>query len=240
MNTWNYHPSPNIGTPIASRLTRFPREPGMFAYAVRSIAALLLRAWMRVYHRLAIDGRDNLPAGGSYVLVCNHTSHLDTLGLLCAVPLRRIHHCFPAAAADYFFTNLPRSAVSATLINALPFDRAGGGEQSLALCDALLREGDNILILFPEGTRSTSGEIGRFRSGIGRLAAGKDLDVVPCHLQGGMQAWPKGRWLPRPRRLRLRIGTPRNFGHLDASPESVHTVCADLHRQVSELGGRGA
>lgn len=237
MNTWSYHPSPDIGTPIASRLRRFPREPGMFAYALRSIAALLLRAWLRTYHRLVIDGRENLPASGSFVLVCNHTSHLDTLCLLSSVPLRRIHHCFPAAAADYFFINLPRSAISATLINALPFDREGGGAESLALCSALLEEGGNILILFPEGTRTTSGEIGRFRSGIGRLAAGKDLDVVPCHLEGGMQAWPKGKRLPRPRRLRLRIGQPRNFLHLDGSPESVQAVCTDLQGRVGELGG---
>lgn len=240
MNTWNYHPSPDIGTPIARRLRSFPREPGMVAYALRSIAALLLRAWLRIYHRLVIDGRDNLPAGGSYILVCNHASHLDTLCLLSSVPLRRIHHCFPAAAADYFFTNLPRSAVSATLINALPFDRAGGGAQSLALCAALIDEGGNILVLFPEGTRTTSGAIGRFRSGIGRLAAGKDIDIVPCHLEGGRQAWPKGKLLPRPRRLRLRIGQARNFRDLDGSAESVRAVCADLQRCVSELGGHSS
>ncbi len=237
MNNWNYHPSPDIGTPIADRLRNFPREPGMLAYAVRSVAALVLRAWMRLYHRLRIDGRELLPAGGSYVLVCNHTSHLDTLCLLSAVELRRIHRSFPAAAADYFFTNLPRSLVSATLINALPFDRESGGADSLELCRALLREEGNVLILFPEGTRTTTGEIGRFRSGIGRLAAGADLDVLPCHLEGGMQAWPKGKLLPRPGRLHLRIGPARNYRRLDSSPESVRAVCADLQSAVSELGG---
>ena len=209
----------------------------MLAYTVRSIGALLLRAWMRVYHRLQVDGRENLPAHGSYVLVCNHTSHLDTLCLLSAVALRRIHHCFPAAAADYFFTSLPRSAVSAILINALPFDRKAGGAQSLDLCSRLLQEEGNILILFPEGTRTTTGAIGRFRSGIGRLAAGTDLDIVPCHLEGGMRAWPKGKLLPRPRRLRLRIGQAKNFGHLDTTAESVKAVCADLQRCVTQLGG---
>ena len=237
MNTWNYHPSPNIGTPISKRLTSFPREPGMLAYAVRSIAAMLLRAWMRAYHRLRIEGQENLPATGSCVLVCNHTSHLDTLCLLSAVPLRKIHHCFPAAAADYFFTSLPRSAVSAVLINALPFDREAGGAESLAACDELLRQDANILILFPEGTRTTTGAIGRFRSGIGRLAAGRDIDVVPCHLEGGMRAWPKGRLFPRPRRLRLRIGRARNYHHLDDSRESVKAVCDELRQCVVELGG---
>lgn len=240
MNKWSYHPSPDIGTPIAERLRNFPREPGMLAYAVRSVAALVLRAWMRLYHRLRIDGREHLPASGSYVLVCNHTSHLDTLCLLCAVGLRRIHHCFPAAAADYFFTNLPRSAVSATLINALPFDRESGGGRSLDLCAALLRDEGSVLILFPEGTRTTTGELGRFRSGVGRLAAGADVDVLPCRLEGGLRAWPKGNLLPRPGRLRLRIGPARNYRHLDASPESVRAVCADLQRCVGELGDHGA
>jgi 1-acyl-sn-glycerol-3-phosphate acyltransferase len=235
MENWQYRPSPGIGIPTSERLRSFPREPGMLACAIRSIAALLLRVWLRTYHRLQIEGRENLPSSGSCVLVCNHTSHLDALCLLCAVPLSRIHHCFPAAAADYFFSSLPRSAVSAILINALPFDRNAKGADSLALCSALLNDEGNILILFPEGTRTTMGTMGRFRSGIGRLAAGTDLDVLPCHLDGGIKAWPKGRLLPRPRRLRLRIGQPRNYGHLDGSPSSVRAVCADLEARVAEL-----
>ena len=236
MDTWKYHPSSRIDTPVSESLRSFPREPAMLTYAIRTVAALLLRIWMRVYHRLHIDGRDHLPRSGSYVLVCNHTSHLDTLCLLCAAALRRIHQCFPAAAADYFFSSLPRSAVSAILINALPFDREAKGAESLALCSALLENDGNILIIFPEGTRTTTGAMGRFRSGIGRLAAGRDLDILPCHLDGGMRAWPKGKLFPRPRRLRLRIGPAQNYRHLDRSPESVKAVCADLEERVADLG----
>ncbi len=236
MENWQYRPSPGIGTPVAESLRSFPREPGMLAYAIRSLAALLLRVWLRTYHRLGIEGRENLPKRGSYVLVCNHTSHLDALCLQCAVPLSRIHSCFPAAAADYFFSSLPRSAISAIVINALPFDRQANGGESLALCSEVLEKAGNILILFPEGTRTTTGSMGRFRSGIGRLAAGHDVDVLPCHLDGGIEAWPKGRLFPRPRRLRLRIGQTRNYGHLDRSPSSVRAVCADLEVRVAELG----
>jgi 1-acyl-sn-glycerol-3-phosphate acyltransferase len=237
METWKYHPSPGIGTPVSQSLRNFPREPGMLAYAVRSLAAMLLRAWLRTYHRLHIDGRENLPSRGSYVLVCNHTSHLDTLCLLSSVPLSRIHHCFPAAAADYFFSSLPRSAIAAILINALPFDRQAKSTESLALCTELLGIEGNILILFPEGTRTTTGTMGRFRSGIGRLAAGNDVDVLPCRLDGGIEAWPKGRLFPRPRRLCLRIGRARNYAHLDRTASSVRAVCADLEARVAELGG---
>ena len=96
-----------------------------------------------------------------------------------------------------------------------------------------------MLIIFPEGTRTTSGEMGRFRSGIGRLVVGTDLPVVPCHLDGGLKAWPKGKGFPRPHKLQLRIGAPMTFGHLDKSSESVVKICRDLQDSVAALGRKG-
>jgi len=236
MNDWEYHPPSDIDETIAEHLRNFPRQPYMLTHALRSMVALLLRGWMRIYHRMRIDGRENLPKSGSYVLVCNHTSHLDTLCMLCSVPLRQIHRTFPAAAADYFFSSLPRSAISAILINALPFDRQLKGAESLAVCGELLKNEGNVLIIFPEGTRTTNGDMGRFRSGIGRLVVGTDLPVLPCYLEGGLKAWPKGKVFPRPYALTLRIAAPRSYAHLDKSSESVRKICHDLKDSVAELG----
>ena len=236
MDEWEYHPPPDIEVSMADQLRDFPREPHMFIYAIRSVAALLLRGWMRVYHRLRIEGGENLPEQEAFILVCNHTSHLDTLCMLCAVPLRKIHRAFPAAAADYFFSSMPRTAVSAILINALPFERKVKGGQSLTVCAELLKNEGNVLIIFPEGTRTTTGEIGRFRSGIGRLLAGTSLSVLPCYLQGGFEAWPKGKRWPRPFRLRLRIGKPCKYAHLEKSTTSVRHICEDLQQRVAQLG----
>lgn len=236
MDEWEYQPPPDIDATMAEALRRFPRQPDMFIYGIRSVATLMLRGWLRLYHRLRIEGRENLPEHGSFVLVCNHTSHLDALTMLSSVPLRKIHRTFPAAAADYFFSSLPRTAVSAILINALPFDRKVKGAESLTVCSHLLDNEGNILVIFPEGTRTTTGDMGRFRSGIGRLVVGTDLAVVPCHLAGGMKAWPKGKAFPRPHRLRLRIGTPRTYAHLAKTSESVGEICRDLQESVAELG----
>ena len=118
MTEWEYHPSPDIDKTMSEHLRNFPRQPNMLMYAIRSIVALLLRGWMRVFHRMHIEGRENLPESGSFVLVCNHTSHLDPLCILCSVPLKGIHRTFPAAAADYFFSSLPRTAVSAAVANS--------------------------------------------------------------------------------------------------------------------------
>lgn len=236
MTEWEYHSPPDIDETMSEHLGNFPRQPYMLIYAIRSAAALLLRAWMRFYHRLRVEGRENMPGTGSFVLVCNHTSHLDTLSMLCSVPLQRLHQTFPAAAADYFFSSLPRSAVSAILINALPFDRKLKGAESLTVCSELLSNEGNVLIIFPEGTRTTTGELGRFRSGIGRLLAGTDLPVLPCYLDGGLRAWPKGKMIPRPFSLRLRIGAPRSYGHLEKTSESVQSICQELQESVAELG----
>jgi 1-acyl-sn-glycerol-3-phosphate acyltransferase len=93
-----------------------------------------------------------------------------------------------------------------------------------------------VLIIFPEGTRSRSGELGRFRSGVARLVAGTRTPVVPCHLSGAFEAWPKGRALPRPFPLRLRIGEPRTFPDVSVlDRQAVTDISAKLRDEVAAL-----
>jgi 1-acyl-sn-glycerol-3-phosphate acyltransferase len=238
VDDWSYEPAPDLEQSVAERMQHFPRYPDMTIYALRSGFQIALRAFLRGYHRIDVQGREHLPVDGSFVMVCNHSSHLDALCLLSSLPLRRVHRAFPVAAADYFFSSLPRSFISVVFVNGLPFNRDGKGGDSLEVCRQLLaRPGGNILILFPEGTRDTSGRIGRFRSGIGRLVAGTRTPVVPCHLSGAQKAFPKGALLPRPRPLRLHIGRARTFP--DVSPrdyEAVAALCAELREDVVALG----
>ena len=235
METWHYEPVSDLDQPLLERLRRFPREPDITIYGIRSLAALIVRGWLRVYHRFKIVGREHLPAEGSFVLVANHTSHLDTLCLLAALPLRKLHRAFPAAAQDYFFVGMPRLAAAAILVNALPFARQIHHRQSLELCRKLLEKPGNILILFPEGTRSTTGLIGDFRPGIGLLAAATSVPVVPCHLSGAFRAWPKGRWLPYPRAVRLRIGSPKIYSTLVPSRQTALQIAGELCEAVLAL-----
>jgi len=230
MNEWRYEPAQDLDQPVVERLRRFPREPDMSVYAVRSLAALACRGWLKLYHRMEIAGREHLPQDGSFVMVANHASHLDVLCLLAALPLRRLHHAFPAAAHDYFFVSAPRLAVAAIFVNALPFERQIHLRQSLELCRQLLANPGNILILFPEGTRTQTGEIGAFRPGVGWLLAGTEIPVLPCRLEGCYQALPKGACWPRPYRLRLAIGAPRTYPR--AEP---HAVADDLRQVIYEM-----
>lgn len=210
--------------------------PGIVLGGVRFLTALALRTWLRLYDRLTIVGRENLPADGSFILVANHASHLDALCLLSAIPVDRLHRTYPAAAADYFCVNSWRAFVAKLLTNALPFDRHSCWH-SVRTCDQLLNANPGtILILFPEGTRSGDRELGEFKPGVGLLTAGRDTPVVPCHLAGTHDALPKGSWFPRPRSVRLTIGKPRVYAHLPANRASRRRICRELRDAVIELG----
>src|SRR5262249_41984646 len=145
---------------------------------------VVLRCWLRVYHRFTIVGTENLPAGRPFVMIANHASHLDTVCLLSALPLHRLHHAFPAAAKDYFCMGAPRALLAAVLFNALPLERHLAPWDSLSTCSHLLQGPDNVLIFFPEGARSGGAEPGEFKPGVAMLVAGRDVPVVPCHLAG--------------------------------------------------------
>jgi 1-acyl-sn-glycerol-3-phosphate acyltransferase len=208
MEEWDYQPTADFDKTPIERLSAFPRQPDMLVYALRLAAHAVIRAWMFVYHRFRIRGREHLPLDRPFVMVANHASHLDAVCLLSALPLKRIQRAYPAAAKDYFFTTMPKVAFSAIVVNAMPFDRKENPRESLAVCRDLLTTPGHVLILFPEGTRSATGEMAPFKPGIGFLTAGTDIPVVPCHLAGAFRAWPKGAWFPRPRKVELRIGNP--------------------------------
>jgi 1-acyl-sn-glycerol-3-phosphate acyltransferase len=234
---WTYQPSSQLDQSLVERLKHFPREPEIVMYALRLFCNAVMRLWLRCYHRLSIHGREHLPAHGPFIVIANHTSHLDAMCLLSMLPVRAIHHTFPAAASDYFFVSLPRLALAAVVINALPFHRQAGIHQSLNLCRHLLEApgSRNILILFPEGTRQSGGQIGTFKPGIALLASRCGVPVVPCYLENTGKAWPRGKWFPRPRRVRLHIGPPRIYARETGAPrthQDLQAITDDLRQAV--------
>src|SRR5438045_3459535 len=121
MKKWRYDSARDLDQAPINRLRQFPREPDMIVYGLRSLCALIIRGLLRVYNRFEIVGHENLRTNRSLVIVANHCSHLDTLCLLAALPLRKLHRAFPAAATDYFFKSIPRLWIAAVVVNALAF-----------------------------------------------------------------------------------------------------------------------
>lgn len=235
MKSWEYQPSESISKSISEKLSVFPRERDMTQSILRCFWGVALRTFLGVYFRLNFVGKENLPKKKSYVLISNHSSHLDAVCLSSALPIRKIDSTFSVAAKDYFFSSFWRCLFSAVFVNALPFDREKRKRESLELCADVLNLSDQVLIMFPEGTRSPDGEIQPFKAGIGILVAGTERLVVPSYIDGAHSAWPKGLRAPRPKKVTVKIGEPMNFNHLSRTKEGYEEVAKSTEKAVREL-----
>lgn len=189
--------------------------------------------------RVKCDGLENIPKNKPYILAANHCSHLDlpsirkSLGALA-------DNLHAMAAKDYFFDNPIKSWFFTTFLNALPLDREANAAESLAVCKTVLEAGRSILI-FPEGTRSLTGELQQFKPGIGVLAIELDFPLIPVYLRGTYAALPKGRIIPRSGRIEVRFGKPIDFSDLKAKIGKTPTIelyraaVARLQEKVIEL-----
>lgn len=247
MANWNFEPAKDTGLPPAERLKSVHREPGLVSSAARLAASTATAAYLRIYHRLTIRGAHHIPPEPPFVLVGNHESHLDALMLAAAIPHTLRPRVFPIAAGDTFFTSPASSAFAAMFMNALPLWRKSVGSHALgALRERLEQRGPAAcgFILFPEGTRSRDGSLGRFKPGLGMLVAGTPVPVVPCWIDGAFEALPPDKKIPRPKKLTLSIGPPLTFASLGNEREGWTQLVASVEAAVvalrdGENGGSG-
>ncbi len=156
-----------------------------------------------------VEGLDHLQGLRPPVMfVANHASHLDTPLVLCSLPAEWRRRTAVAAAADYFFDVRWRAATTALVFNTFPIERTGG-KRAASTARQLVSEGWSLLV-FPEGTRSKDGCMGRFRHGASRLCLEFGIPAVPVALRGPFAAMPRGRSWPLPGRfpISVRFGPP--------------------------------
>jgi 1-acyl-sn-glycerol-3-phosphate acyltransferase len=211
---WKLQPARDHGLPLGKRMASLQRESGLVSTGLHLACWTVIRTYLAFWHRLKIIGQENLPAEPPYILVANHTSHLDALVLAAPLPWRLRDRVFPIAAGDIFFETPVMKAFSAFFLNALPMWRKKCGPHALQELRERLEIDPCVFVLFPEGARSRDGAMLPFKKGLGMLVAGTKVPVVPCHLDGCFEALPAGEKWPRRRRITVRIGKPMEFSEV--------------------------
>lgn len=210
--------------PVGELAAGWPR-----AWPARALRALIQHGLMFPLHRVLarpfrVAGGDALAdLAGPVLLVSNHCSHADTPSILRALPTHLRRRTAVAAAADYFYRSQWLGGMATIALGTFPFSRAGAVRASLEHCGDLADEGWSILI-FPEGTRSTSGAMAPFRGGIGLLATGLHLPIVPIALIGTHGVWPKGARRPVAGPITVRIGRPFEISRHSDPAETVTVI----------------
>lgn len=226
----------------AHRRTVTPREfPTDWARtpAARGARAALqsvgLAPVVRAEVATVVSGVDRLERLGdsAAVLVMNHASHLDTAVLLTALPTALRRRTAVAAAADYFFDRWWRGAGTALLFGTVPIERRGGAPSRTP--GRLLDDGW-LVVVFPEGTRSVDGWVGRFRLGAANLALEHGVPLVPVAVRGSHQAMPRGRGWPvagRPQ-VHVTFGAPLHPEPGETAADLTERVGAEVARLLDE------
>jgi 1-acyl-sn-glycerol-3-phosphate acyltransferase len=170
--------------------------------------------WFCVFNRLSREGTDHIPRRGAFILAANHCSNLDPVVVGAACP-RRLRFM---AKEELFRVPLLGTLIDA--LGAVPVPRSDrqGAAAVLRLTLSRLEAAESVLV-FPEGTRSRDGRLGKLEGGVALLAIKTGLPVIPAFLSGTFEALPSGVSFPRPSKIRLRFGEPLEAASWSDLPE---------------------
>jgi long-chain acyl-CoA synthetase len=187
----------------------------------------------RTMSRLEVEGLENLPKQGPYILCSNHQSFFDPIPLLAGLPFWALKRMFAVGTSEIFGAGimtwvawLLRVVVVDPDANLIPAMRAGAFG---------LRHGMSLL-LYPEGERSIDGTPKTFKKGGAILSIHLQVPLVPVAIEGSYEAWPRGKPFQKFAPLKIRIGEallppPESA----ASEEAYATLTAQLKENVVRM-----
>jgi 1-acyl-sn-glycerol-3-phosphate acyltransferase len=164
---------------------------------------------------ISVQGRENIPVSNGFILASNHTSYLDPiiLGVVCHKELYFVvkRELFRLGAFSWLIKNL----------NTFPITRGQPELSALKKILKKLRQG-GIVVIFPEGTRSKDGRLGKPEKGAGLIAIKSNLPVVPVYIQGTYEALPVGSRCIRLNPIKVWFGKPISSDVLKNAKDLEH------------------
>ncbi|PJE97955.1 1-acyl-sn-glycerol-3-phosphate acyltransferase [Streptomyces carminius] len=210
----------------------------MFYYVLKYV---LLGPLLRLLFRPRIEGLEHVPDEGAAIVAGNHLSFSDHF-LMPAILRRRITFL---AKAEYFTGPGVKGRLTAAFfrsVGQIPVDRSGRGAGRAAIEEGLkVLDRDELLGIYPEGTRSHDGRLYRGRTGVAVMALRSKAPVVPCAMVGTFELQPPGRKLPRIGRVTIRFGEPLDFSRFAGMHEDrtvLRAVTDEIMYAIMNLSGQ--
>ena len=205
------------------------------------LSRVIAGPFLRLLWRPEITGSEHIPQAGGAIIASNHLSIVDSVFL----PLMLQRPLTFAAKSEYFTGRSLSSRFAGAYLRAtkqLSVDRAEAraAQDMLDSALALLRAGE-LFGIYPEGTRSPDGKLYRGRTGVGWLALHSGVPVIPVAMVGTDRVLPPGQSIPRPRKVRIRVGEPITFGaYLDGGPTATarRAVTDEVMKAIHALSGQ--
>ena len=202
---------------------------GRFLYAFAKNSVIVLA---KVLFFIRYKGAGNIPRTGGVILASNHASHLDPPLVGVGVP-RKVTFI---AKQELF--RVPLLGWWLRQIGQISVERGGGGRAALNAAEKVLRDG-GVIIIFPEGTRTQTGRMGRGHTGVAVLALKTGVPVVPVAIEGTFEAFGKGKRIIKPNRVSVVYGEPIHFDQLksqsgEIQKQELETATAKVMLAIQE------
>lgn len=203
------------------------------SFAQRSVYAALrvfFRLLFVVLYRVRVEGRQHIPPSGAALVCANHQSHLDPIIVGLAFD-RRLNFL----ARKSLFTN-PAFGWLIRFLDAIPLDRDGFSLAGIKETLKRLRK-EELVLIFPEGTRTPDGAMAAVKPGVGALARRGGVAVLPVGFDGAYEIWPRRRRLPLPLGvIEIVVGEPIDPAMVGALSEEQ--LLAELERRLTACVAR--
>ena len=196
---------------------------------------LLVHGLNRLLFRTTVDGSELVPTTGPVIIAPVHRSFIDFF-VASEVTRRKLHYM----AKDSLWRHKPLDRILPA-VGAFPVHRESADREALRRAQQVLDAGE-VLILFPEGERRSGPVVQDLHEGVAFLAARTGATVVPVGIGGSASVMPKGKRLPRPRRIHLIVGQtlapPARTGSGRVSRSTIHAVTEALTASLQDLYDR--
>ena len=190
---------------------------------------LTLGTFLRIMFRPRYLGRDKIPVDGPLIIAANHLSHIDPAFIMTATK-RPVSYM---SKKEHFDGAIRRLVFKQ--VGVIPVDREEGGKDALNGAIEILEKGGAIGI-FPEGTRSRDGKMGKGKTGVARLAALTGAAVVPVAIRQTDGVWPVSKRAPRPwRKFYYKFGDPIYFDYKEKNHENFRKFTDSVMSRIVEL-----
>ncbi len=205
---------------------------------LRGVLTALVAAWTRmpfwlVGRRLHIRGSEHIARSRRYLVVANHSSMYDIPAMLAVMPDMAIMgraHLARIPLFGYFLRS----------IRYIPVDTTSLRKAAEAVREAIRRTHEGLSIgMFPEGTRTTDGEVQRLRLGFLRILREGKLDLLPVHIDGTWTLKPKRHWYMDPReRIEVTVRPPLAHDCIAHLPD--HEIVEQVRLGIMKNGEQSA
>ena len=198
----------------------------------------IIKLWLR-----KVEGTENIPKYKPFIIASNHSSYYETL-LLPSIIIPVVNKTIHAFVNSYYWKPII-TRVFLKLWDQIPVyvdkekDSKEKNKKSMNKAISYLKKNE-LLMIFPEGKRSSDGKLQKAYHGIARLALKAKTPVLPCGIIGANKVLPKGKTFPRFTRCEVRIGKPMHFEKFynRKDEKAYEQVTRSIMKEIAKLIGQ--